>query len=127
MASKDIESGAAIPFIRDLAAAIGKLSAGRHANGIEADPMQLNEPAQEIELPLQIDPGHGIGRIGIEALEGLLAEIGADNAVTLRLSLGDETPVRIGLALVTPDADRQQALASALELAADLIKTERRA
>jgi hypothetical protein len=127
MASKDIESGAAIPFIRDLAAAIGKLSAGRHANGIEADPMQLNEPAQEIELPLQIDPGHGIGRIGIEALEGLLAEIGKEDYLTLRLSVDEETPVRIGLALAAPDADRQQALASALELAADLIKTERRA
>jgi hypothetical protein len=60
-------------------------------------------------------------------LEGLLAEIGKEDYLTLRLSVDEETPVRIGLALAAPDADRQRALAAALDLAADLIKTERRA
>jgi hypothetical protein len=127
MASNEIESSAAIPFVRGLAAAVGKVSPDRHADGIETDTAQPNEPAQEIELPLKIDPGRGIARIGIEALEGLLAEIGSDDCLTLRLSIDEVTPVHLGLALASPEAEHRRALSAALDFAAALIHTERRA
>jgi hypothetical protein len=127
MAKDNIESNEAAPFIRNLKSAVRKLSADGRADSIEPAPEQRSKPGQAIEVPLEIDPSCGISRIGIEALEGLLAEIGADDALTLHLSLGDETPVRIGLAQATPDTDRQQVLSAALDLAANLIKTEQRA
>jgi hypothetical protein len=114
--------------LREAIAARDGHAAEGQADGIGAEPQQRCEPAVEIERTLEVDPRRGIGRIGIEALEGLLAEIGADDALTLRLALGEEAaPVRVALALASDEAERQQALTAALDLAADLIKTERRA
>ena len=127
MASKDIDTSAAVYPIRNRGAAVGKPAVLGTANGAGATAREASAPQVEIERTLQIDACRDVGRIGIEALEGLLAEIGADDALTLRLSLHDDTPVRLGLALSTGDAERQQALTAVLDLATALINTERRA
>jgi hypothetical protein len=124
MTSKDIDTSAAVYPIRNRGTAVGKPAALVAA---DAAPQGRSEPVVVIERTLQIDAGRGMGRIGIEALEGLLAEIGADDALTLRLALDDDTPVRLGLALASGEAERRQALAAALDLATALINTERRA
>jgi hypothetical protein len=128
MDRENIEMSAAVsPLPEAVAAREGHPADGQIAS-IGAEPQQRSEPAVEIERTLEVDPGRGIARIGIEALEGLLAGLGTDDALTLRLAPGDEAaPVRIGLALPVGEAERQQALVAALDLAADLIKTERRA
>ena len=125
MASNDTDRIAAISPIRSRGTAVGKGAIVGAAEGAGATAQRHSAP--EIERALQIDASCGLGRIGIEALEGLLAEIGADDALTLRLSLHDDTPVRLGLALATGEAERQHALTAALDLATALINTERRA
>jgi hypothetical protein len=128
MDSENIEMGAAVSRLREgKAAREGEPAAGQ-VPSIAPEPQQRSEPAVEIERTLEVDPTRGIARIGIEALEGLLAGLGADDALTLRLAPGDEAaPVRIGLVVSAGEDERQQAHMAALDLAAGLIKTERRA
>jgi hypothetical protein len=128
MDSENIEAGAAVSRLREGKAAREGHPADGQVASIGAEPQQRSEPAVEIERTLEVDPARGIARIGIEALEGLLSCLAVDDALTLRLAPGDETaPVRIGLALSAGEDDRRQAHMAALDLAAGLIKTERRA
>jgi hypothetical protein len=127
MPTKDIDTSAAVYPMRNRGTAAGKAAPVGPTKDDGAASTRARQPEVHIERVLQIDAGRGMGRIGIEALEGLLAEIGADDALTLRLALDDEAPVRLGLALASGEAERQQALAAALDLATALINTERRA
>jgi hypothetical protein len=107
---------------------------GPRALGSGPDAASTAAERQVTETALDIEGCRKVDRTSIEALESLLGELQPGEAITLRLSLGSETPLSLGIALDrggsrhdTEQAEaRRQELVAALQFATALLNARRR-
>lgn len=126
MSSKDLERSAAIYDLKRRAGASEDRAAHKERSGAEPAPKPESEP-ELIERALEMDGCCALDRSSIEALEALLTELDPADDLRLTLSLGDETPVRLGIALADDSrhGKRRGVLAAGLDFATALVNTRR--
>jgi hypothetical protein len=125
MSSKDLERSAAIYELKRRAGASEDRAAHKERSG-EPEPKPESEP-ELIERTLEMEGCCALDRSSIEALEALLTELDPADELRLTLSLGEETPVRLGIALADESrlGKRRDTLTAGLDFATALVNTRR--
>jgi hypothetical protein len=125
MSSKDLERSAAIYELKRRAGASADRAAHKERSG-EPEPKPESEP-ELIERTLEMEGCCALDRSSIEALEALLTELDPADELCLTLSLGEETPVRLGIALADESrlGKRRDTLTAGLDFATALVNTRR--